>query len=372
MTDKTLEEQTKKREGRAKPLTTKQIDLLNDIYYTKHLTFGRDKLFKYLQLNHPEEKISRRSIATWLLKQENHQIHRRAKTQKDVRATVSRKPYQVIQIDLGNLQNFEINGFQYFMVGVDMFTRMVFLRAMKDRTEGEINRAFQSIHKEVKTEMKTLRADNEFTSSSFKKYAKDNNIRIVYGAPSNPTSQAFAERFVGLTKRVISSATLNDETFNWVKNMNKIAEAFNDTISKSTGYSPNQIEKFYNDGDTEKISEIYQEQVNIKSKTNKLAKQEFFEGDKVRIFTAQENDLYPQRKWSLDLYTIEKVFKPKKEYSNYTYKLEGGQMRCLRVPNEFLRRTSKKLENNYLVCVYILKANGVFIVLVFLSKKYQD
>ena len=44
---------------------------------------------------------------------------------------------------------------------------------------------------------------------------------------------------------------------------------------------------------------------------------------KVRIFTAQENDLYPQRKWSLDLYTIEKVFKPKKEYSNYTYKLEG-------------------------------------------------
>ena len=49
---------------------------------------------------------------------------------------------------------------------------------------------------------------------------------------------------------------------------------------------PNQIEKFYNDGDTEKISEIYQEQVNIKSKTNKLAKQEFFEGDKVRIFTA--------------------------------------------------------------------------------------
>ena len=124
------------------------------------------------------------------------------------------------------------------MVGVDMFTRMVFLRAKKDRTEGEINRAFQSIHKEVKTEMKTLRADNEFTSSSFKKYAKDNNIRIVYGAPSNPTSQAFAERFVGLTKRVISSATLNDETFNWVKNMNKIAEAFNHAVAKGKLSAP--------------------------------------------------------------------------------------------------------------------------------------
>ena len=183
MTDKTLEEQTKKREGRAKPLTTKQIDLLNDIYYTKHLTFGRDKLFKYLQLNHPEEKISRRSIATWLLKQENHQIHRRAKTQKDVRATVSRKPYQVIQIDLGNLQNFEINGFQYFMVGVDMFTRMVFLRAMKDRTEGEINRAFQSIQiqsKSVREKTKSYLFSSVFSCTrsldlSSKRFLKPNN-----------------------------------------------------------------------------------------------------------------------------------------------------------------------------------------------------
>ena len=117
--------------------------------------------------------------------------------------------YQVIQIDLGNLQNFEINGFQYFMVAVDMFSRSVFLRAMKDRTEGEINKAFQSIHKEVKNEMKTLRSDNEFISASFKKYLKDNNIRQVLGTPNTPHSQGVAEKFVGLTKRVISAATLS-------------------------------------------------------------------------------------------------------------------------------------------------------------------
>ena len=88
-------------------------------------------------------------------------------------------------------------------------------------------------------------------------------------------------------------------------------------------YSPNQIEEFYNNKDYDKIAEIYQEQVAIKSKQNKLAKQEYEVGDKVRIFTAADNDLFPSRKWSLDVYTVEKVYKPKKEYSNYTYKLEG-------------------------------------------------
>ena len=64
------------------------------------------------------------------------------------------------------------------------------------------HKAFRSIHKEIKDELKTLREDNEFVSASFKKYAKENNIRIVYGTPANPTAQGMAERFVGLTKRV--------------------------------------------------------------------------------------------------------------------------------------------------------------------------
>ena len=169
-------------------------------------------------------------------------VHRRSKSIRGVRATVAKKPYQILQIDLANLQNFETDGFKYIMVGVDMFTRMLFLRAMKDRTEGEIDKAFRSIHKEIKDELKTLRADNEFVSASFKKYAKDNNIKIVYGTPANPTSQGLAERFVGLTKRVISNVTLTNENFNWVKNLDDIAESFNSTVSKGTNYSPNQIE----------------------------------------------------------------------------------------------------------------------------------
>ena len=73
---------------------------------------------------------------------------------------------------------------------------------------------------------------------------------------------------------MISNVTLTNEDFDWVKHLDDIAESFNSTVSKGTNYSPNQIEEFYNKKDLDKIAEIYQEQVAIKSKSNKLAKQE--------------------------------------------------------------------------------------------------
>ena len=96
MSQKTLAEKTKQKESRAKPLTTEQLELLYNLYYKKNLTFGRDKLFKYLQLNHSDENISRRTVSNWLAKQEVHSVHRRAKSQKDLRATVSKKLLKTI------------------------------------------------------------------------------------------------------------------------------------------------------------------------------------------------------------------------------------------------------------------------------------
>ena len=117
----TTKPEVKKRQSKVKPLSTKQLDLLYDLYYNQKLTFGRDKLFNYLQQNHPNEGISRRNLDSWLKSQESHMVHRRAKSIRDTRATVAKKPYQVLQIDLANLQNFETDGFKYIMVGVDMF-----------------------------------------------------------------------------------------------------------------------------------------------------------------------------------------------------------------------------------------------------------
>jgi hypothetical protein len=164
----TDDEKPKRKRGRPKnpKPTIEQISLLKKLYYDDGLAFGRDKLFDYTQANHPELKISRRTISTWLDSQEIHSIHQRAKTIKDIKTQVVKAPHSVIQIDLADLQNLEKGQLKYLMVAVDMFSRKMYLEALKNRTATSILNGFKKIHKQI-PELKTVRSDNEFTNQLY-------------------------------------------------------------------------------------------------------------------------------------------------------------------------------------------------------------
>jgi hypothetical protein len=59
----------------APPPSKEGLKLLQKLYYKQNLTFGRDKLFKYIQLNYENVKISRRQVADWLKQQEINQLN---------------------------------------------------------------------------------------------------------------------------------------------------------------------------------------------------------------------------------------------------------------------------------------------------------
>ena len=57
-------------DNKAPPLSIAQKEALKEAYYKNNLSFGREKLYKWFQLNKPELKISQRQIASWLSRQE--------------------------------------------------------------------------------------------------------------------------------------------------------------------------------------------------------------------------------------------------------------------------------------------------------------
>ena len=67
-----------------KPLKQEQQDTLHNLYFKQHMTFGRDKLYKYLKSNYPDLKISRRQIMKWLESQELQQLFKNIKPTKDI------------------------------------------------------------------------------------------------------------------------------------------------------------------------------------------------------------------------------------------------------------------------------------------------
>ena len=141
-------------------LNKDQLLLLKDLYYDKKLFFGRDKLFRYLQDNHVNSNISRRQLDRWLKSQATHMIHQRSKSIRDIKTQVASAPQKVLQVDLADFQNFAINGFKYLMVGIGMFSKKVYLVAMKNRTKNDILNAFKKIHARV-PQVKTIRSESQ-------------------------------------------------------------------------------------------------------------------------------------------------------------------------------------------------------------------
>jgi len=67
----------------APPPSASAIQLLQDLYYNKQFTFGRDKLYQYIRENHEDVKVSRRQVWDWLKSQEIHQLNNNHKKNKE-------------------------------------------------------------------------------------------------------------------------------------------------------------------------------------------------------------------------------------------------------------------------------------------------
>jgi len=63
--------------GLFKPLSDKQIDMLEREYYTNKNMVGRDKLFFILKRKHGDKAPTQKAINDWLVNQKTHQLHRR-------------------------------------------------------------------------------------------------------------------------------------------------------------------------------------------------------------------------------------------------------------------------------------------------------
>ena len=240
-----------------KELSIEQDKYLKDLYYDKPFPFGRDKLFAYVKENNPEIKLSRRQIDIWLKKQEIHQVHYRKKPLREIKSVVVDEPRKIIQLDIADLGNLAKNDIRYLLVAIDMSSRRIYLETMKSRKDENIVKAFQGIHKRIPT-LKTVRSDNEFKNQKYKKFLESINVTPVYGRPSFPQSQSQVERSNQTIKRIISKSSLYKDNFDWTtkENVNKIETAFNNTINKTTGKTPIEIEKLYDETPRDKKKEF--------------------------------------------------------------------------------------------------------------------
>ena len=280
--------------------------------------FGRDKLFNLLRDKYGDKAMSRRQIADWLKQQEINQIYTPSKGKpKDIKSSMT-TPNKILAMDLVDLQKFEVRGFKYLLNCIDMSSRFIYSVALKSNEENEVLKGFKKIFN--KSKIRAVRSDNgsEFINKKFKDFLEKNDIKQILGEAGKPQSNGMIERANATIKELIEKSIEINENFDWVKNLDKLINNINNSQHRITGFTPNEIQKAFKNNNKDVLEEAFNKELKIK-KPNIFI--EVFEvGDLVRKHTPSDKT---RQVGSDEVYEIEKVYKPKKAYSVYEYKIDG-------------------------------------------------
>ena len=302
----------------APPLTKEQLELLNKVFYKDLMMFGRDKLFNFLRSEYADKEISRRQISDWLKLQEVNQLYAPSKgTAKTFKSSMT-TPNKILAMDLVNMEKFQVRGYKYLFNAVDMSSRYNYSVALKNKTDAEVLNGFKKIYNQSKTH--AVRSDNgsEFINKKFTSYLEKNGIKQILGEAGKPASNGLIERANATIKELIQKSLEINPKFDWVKNLDKLIENINNSQHRITGYTPNEIQKAYKNDDNVVLESARGKELKIKKKN--ISKEVFEKGDLVRLHQPSDKT---RQVWSNEIYEIERVYKPKKPYSVYEYKVEG-------------------------------------------------
>lgn len=329
----------------APPLTETERTLLEDAYFKNKSVFGygRDRVYKWLQAKYGDKlTISRRQVMDWLNSNELNQLfHDNKNKSKEVQTTRTTAPYKVVEIDLADMRSKEVNGYNWLLNGIDVFSKRAYSVPLKRKDDKLVLASLKILLKQMKQKPKTLRSDNgsEFINENVKTYLKSQKIRQVFGKAQQPQSQAQVERLNGILKRVIEQYKTQFDDSDWVKNIKQIVRSYNDTWQRTIDMSPLEAEKEEN-WETVR-SKLYKKP----RKKNERGIAKVFEvGDKVRL--SQENIELSKsfRNYTREMYTIAKVFQPRSDstlMATYQVKDADGDLIKEKLPHKLLLKVDK-------------------------------
>jgi len=301
------------------PLTTQHLKILNDEFYKNHNYFGRDKLFNLLRDKYGDKiSPSRRQIAEFLKNQEINQLYHPSKGKpKEIKSSMT-TPGKILGMDLVDMQKFQVRGYKYLLNCIDMSSRYLYSVALKNKTDTEVLNGFKKIYN--KSKIRAVRSDNgsEFINDKFTDYLQKNGIKQILGEASKPQSNGMVERVNGVIKELIQKALEINEKFDWVKNLNKLIDNINNSQHSITGFTPNDIQKAFKNNDKIVLDSAYSKE--LKKKKSNISREVFEKGDLVRLYRPSDKT---RQIWSNEVYEIVRVYKPKKSYSVFEYKVEG-------------------------------------------------
>ena len=220
------------------------IEYLKSLYYDpkKPGSFsGLQKIMK--QIRKDGVNLSKKQVKEWLSKQDTYSSLRGLKRKlKRPRVFVYGKNKQW-DADTGNYAKWakENEGYAYFLLCIDIFTRYVWTRPLKTLQGKEMEEVLQQLFQEAGPKILRTDGGSEFNNARVKKLLKDEHIEHI--VTLNETKANYAERAIKTIKMKLSKYMYNGQTRKWVKVLDDVTQSYNNSFHRSIGISPAEAMK---------------------------------------------------------------------------------------------------------------------------------
>ena len=192
-------------------------------------------------------------------------------------------------------------GYKYLLVLIDVFTRKVFARPMKNKNNDDVFDSLTDIFEEYKPGSITSDSDSTFLSDEIQNLLNENDIvHDVVIASNDHRVLGIVDRFALNIKTTLTKLFLRNNNSIWIDLIDDVINKYNNTPHSSIeDLTPNEA-----------THPIYQADLAILNKyknINKKYKSEFLPGDKVRIRLNKQFRKGTEPRYSDEVYIVENI-----------------------------------------------------------------
>lgn len=271
-------------------------ELIKSLYYDPKR--GLTSLYKLYKKVHAEDSsIKLKDVRDFLQKQSTYQINHQDVKPQEYQSIYSPYPRYNYQLDLIIYDRYEIDKYKYILGVIDTHSRYAQCRALTNRENPTILSNLKDIF-DVMGKPERINCDNEFNTSVFNKFWKENGISVYYSDPNEINKNAIIERFNRTIITLLQKfRTATDGKRKWYKYLPDLVDNYNHTYHRTIHETPADVFE-----GKKKSRQVFN--VTLLGK----AWQKFDVGTKVRLKTQKKVfDKGSEIGYSKDVYTIHRL-----------------------------------------------------------------
>lgn len=134
-------------------------------------------------------------------------------------------------------------GYNYVLVVIDIFSKYLWMRPLKDKKGESVAKGLKDILKEGRSPNR-IRTDKgqEFRSRQVEALLKERNIRHLF-AQNTEIKANYVERVIKTIKSKIIRYFTHKQSYDYLNDLQKFANSYNQTYHRTIGMSPDKVTK---------------------------------------------------------------------------------------------------------------------------------